>query len=97
MGGSVPLSAMKILHVIILALPLAAQSPDAIKDTTTIDYWRAQFRQAETRAEALQLELNRIWGCLAKDGIPGYDPKTGDPTCTERPKPPVSPALANPQ
>jgi hypothetical protein len=125
---------IKLLLVLILALPLAAQEPPtseqlrlpddvaqyraqlAAKDTqlreqttkaietlkqaharlqeneTTISYWKVQFQQAVTKANALQFELERIWVCVNKDGVPGYDPKTGDPTCTSRPKPDKEPA-----
>ncbi len=58
---------------------------------TSIAYWRVQFQQAVTKANALQFELERIWACVNADKIPGYDQKTGDPVCTERPKPPAIP------
>ncbi len=63
----------------------------AAKDSI-ITYWRTQFHQMFGQLQAMQLEQNRIWACLAKDGIPGYDPNTGDPTCTSRPKPDKEPA-----
>lgn len=95
----------RVIFIVLCALPLVAQDapkpPDELiqlrgqlaQKDAVIAYLRSKGELANARAELLQNVLNGAFACIQRDGIPGID-GAGDPTCTERSKPPVTPATA---